>query len=157
MGGDPIQFLRETYPHRFNETVARVRERSGILFTVETFDRLLASGRVGRGKALLGTVTGVRPVLGLTPQGKVKPFGKAFGRERVITTLLDLVHDQVEGARQVRFGIIHVACPEIVDRVREALRTRYGEVEILEHPATPVIATHVGPGAWGLAYMVEDP
>ena len=23
-------------------------------------------------------------------------------------------------------------------------------------PITPVIATHLGPGAWGIAYMVED-
>jgi fatty acid-binding protein DegV len=30
-------------------------------------------------------------------------------------------------------------------------------VEILTAPVTPVIATHLGIGAWGLAYMVEDP
>jgi fatty acid-binding protein DegV len=29
-------------------------------------------------------------------------------------------------------------------------------VEILSAPATPVIATHLGIGAWGIAYMVED-
>ncbi len=56
----------------------------------------------------------------------------------------------------MRFGVIHVACPEVSERVTGLLRSRYGDPEILEHPATPVIATHVGPGAWGLAYLVED-
>jgi fatty acid-binding protein DegV len=57
----------------------------------------------------------------------------------------------------VRFGIVHVGIPEIVSEVRELLVARYGEVEILTAPVTPVIATHLGIGAWGLAYMVEDP
>ena len=59
--------------------------------------------------------------------------------------------------RSVRFGVVHVGMPEIVDEVSAALRAEYGEhVEILSAPATPVIATHLGIGAWGIAYMVED-
>ena len=39
----------------------------------------------------------------------------------------------------------------------EALRAEYGShVEVIGAPATPVIATHLGIGAWGIAYMVED-
>ena len=40
--------------------------------------------------------------------------------------------------------------------MRELLVARYGDVEILSAPVTPVIATHLGVGAWGVAYMVED-
>jgi len=41
--------------------------------------------------------------------------------------------------------------------VSNALRARYGKhVEILTAPATPVISTHLGIGAWGVAYLVED-
>ena len=32
-----------------------------------------------------------------------------------------------------------------------------GGGEILNAPITPVLATHIGIGAWGVAYMVEDP
>jgi DegV family protein with EDD domain len=134
----------------------RIRRRSGILFTVETFDRLLASGRVGKGKAWLGSALGVRPILGLTTEGLVAPFGKAIGSRRAVSALLGLVDRQVAGAQKVRFGVIHVACPEISEQVCRQLKGRYGDVEVLEHPATPVIATHTGPGAWGVAYMVED-
>jgi len=51
---------------------------------------------------------------------------------------------------------VHVGIPEIVPEVRELLVARYGNVEILNAPITPVLATHLGIGAWGLAYMVED-
>ncbi len=101
----------------------RIRAQSGILFTVETFDRLLASGRVGRGRALLGV----------------------------------MAEDMGAEPDKVRFGIVHVGAPDIVSDVRERLIERYGEVEILSAPATPVISTHLGTGAWGVAYLVEDP
>ena len=46
-------------------------------------------------------------------------------------------------------------CPT-PDSVTEGLRDRWGrDVEILASPATPVLATHLGLGAWGVAYLVE--
>ena len=116
----------------------RIRAQSGILFTVENFDRLLASGRVGRGKALLGTLLSVKPVLGLDRAGKVLPKGKAIGRKRVMTALLDaMAEDMGAEPEKVRFGIVHVGAPDIVPDVRERLIERYGDVEILIAPTLP--------------------
>ena len=135
----------------------RIRAQSGILFTVETFERLLASGRVGRGRAFFGTLLNVKPILGLDSAGKVVPKGKAIGRTRVMTALLDVMAEEMGiEPENVRFGIVHVGAPDIVPDVRERLIERYGSVEILSAPATPVISTHLGTGAWGVAYLVED-
>lgn len=138
--------------------LVRIRARSGILFTVRTFDRLIASGRVGKGKALLGRFLGLKPILGMTAEGRVEAFGKAFGDDRARPELLKILREQVpDTVEKVRFGIVHVAFPEIIQPVSETLRTIYGpKVEILSGPASPVISTHLGIGAWGLAYMVED-
>jgi len=140
------------------EEVERIRAQSGILFTVSSFDRLIASGRVGRGKALLGRFLGLKPIFGMNPEGHVTPYGKAFGDARARAELVRIARTQLpEPVESVRFGIVHVGLPEVVDAVAAELRDAYGErVEILSAPATPVIATHLGIGAWGLAYMVED-
>ncbi|MEJ2539480.1 MAG: DegV family protein [Gemmatimonadota bacterium] len=143
-------------PEEIVTELKRIRAQSNILFTVETFDRLLASGRVGKGRALLGSMLNVKPVLGLDQEGKVQPFGKALGSSRVRELLLETVAREVGGAQRVRFGIVHVARPEIVPPVTRWLKDRFGDVEILSAPATPVISTHTGAGAWGVAYMVED-
>jgi DegV family protein with EDD domain len=146
-----------TSPTDIVSELERIRSQSGILFTVDTFDRVIRSGRVGRGRALLGSLMQVKPILGLTAEGVVEPFGRAIGRKRVMQTLMDAVRANIApDARKIRFGIVHVGCPEIVDPVKEELRKRFGEVEMLSAPATPVIATHLGTGAWGVAYMVED-
>jgi DegV family protein with EDD domain len=137
--------------------LARIRDQSGIMFTIETFDRLLASGRVSRSQAFFANLLNVKPILAIDQDGRVVPRAKAIGRKRVILALLDAVaKDMGRVPETVRFGIVHVGIPEIVSEVRELLVARYGDVEILNAPITPVVATHLGIGAWGLAYMVED-
>lgn len=144
-------------PEEIVARLNRMRDRSGVVITVDTFDRLLASGRVGKGRALLGSVLNVKPILGVGRDGKIYPLAKAVGRRRAMEALLDAVAAQIPKGARVRFGIVWVGHDDIVEPVRERLRARYGkDVEILTAPATPVIATHTGPGAWGLAWLVED-
>jgi hypothetical protein len=137
--------------------LVRIRAQSDILFTVETFDRLLASGRVGRGRALLGSMLSVKPILGLNQDGKVAPVGKAVGSRRAQAVLLDTIAERLPVGSRVRFGIVYVGEDDIVESVSEELRARYGQdVEILSAPAAAAIATHLGLGAWGVAYLRED-
>ncbi|MDH5278514.1 MAG: DegV family EDD domain-containing protein, partial [Actinomycetota bacterium] len=51
--------------------LTRIRDQSGGFFTVDTFDNLLRSGRVGRGRAWLGTLLDVKPILEVGPDGRV--------------------------------------------------------------------------------------
>ena len=149
---------RASPPEEIVAELKRIRRQSGILFTVDTFDRLLASGRVSRGRAILGSVLSVKPILGMTPEGAVVPMGKALGRLRARGALIDAMAARMpKGAKKVRFGIAHVAYPEVIEPIRTELQRRWGpDVEILTAPAAPVISTHLGTGAWGIAYIVED-
>jgi hypothetical protein len=143
------------------ETIARelerVRDQSGIMFTVDTFDRLLASGRVGRGQVMIAGLLDIRPILEIGLAGTVNPVAKVRGRSHVPGRMLALLEERVpRTVGRVRFGIIHVDLPDIVEVMTAELRARYGEREILVTSVTPVIATHIGPRAWGLAWQVED-
>ncbi|MDE2982086.1 MAG: DegV family EDD domain-containing protein [Gemmatimonadota bacterium] len=137
--------------------VRRIRRQSGILFTVRNLDRLIASGRVSQFAGWFGGILDLKPVLGVGPDGKIKAYGKARGSTRARRLLMETVAAEIPpGARKVRFGVVHVAAPEIASRVCEELRERYGDGETLVSPITPTISTHLGAGAWGIAYMVED-
>ena len=149
LGWQPEEIVRE---------ITRVRTQSGIFFTVQTLKRLIASGRVGSGQALLAQLLGIKPVLEINIHGHVTSAGKAIGATRARSQLMKLVDERIpDGTERVRFGIFHVGMPEIVQPITDALRGRYGNrIEVLSAPATPVIATHLGIGAWGVAYLVED-
>ena len=107
---------------------------------------------------MLGRVRGVQPGLGVTPVGGLEPFGTAFGDARARPELLRQLRARIpHDVGSVRFGIVHVALPQIVEPVTAELRAMFGpQVEVLSAPATPVLATHTGVGAWGVAYLVED-
>ncbi|NJD09189.1 MAG: DegV family EDD domain-containing protein [Gemmatimonadetes bacterium] len=135
----------------------RIRAQSGIMFTVDVFDYLLKSGRVGRGQVMIAGLLDIKPILGVSPEGKVLPAAKVRGRANVLPRMLELLQEKIpRDAKQLRFGVVHVGCPEMIDQVSAALRERFGERETLVGPATPVLATHVGPGAWGVAWQLED-
>ena len=145
-------------PEDIVEELRRVRANSGLLLTVDTFERLIASGRIGRGPALVGRLLAIKPILGLAKDGAVVRYGQALGRTRAKAELLRILREQIPlEARKVRFGVVQVGMPEIVEEISQELRAEYGrDVEILSAPVTPVIATHVGVGTWAVAYLVED-
>jgi fatty acid-binding protein DegV len=88
----------------------------------------------------------------------VAAFGKALGTPRARAALLRILREHIPvEVQRVRFGIVHVGVPEVVEDVARQLRADYGEhVEILTAPVTPVIATHTGIGTVGVAFLVED-
>jgi DegV family protein with EDD domain len=136
----------------------RIRGQSGFFVVLDSFERALASGRIGRGRAWLGSLLDIKPVLDFDHTGKLVPVAKVRGRPAVLPKMLQLLEKKVpRESKRVRFGITHVAFPEILDQVIPEIRKRFGEdVEILTATATPVLATHAGEGAWAIAYMVED-
>lgn len=134
----------------------RVRDQSNVFFTVDTMEYLFRSGRIGRTKALLGGMLGVKPILSLTPDGRVVPIGRARGREAVVEAVFDLLDERLKGARQIRFGVAHFGAEAVAERIAEMLRTRYAPREVLVGPASASLGVHTGPGTWALAYQIED-
>ena len=135
----------------------RVRQQSGIFFTVDVFDNLLKSGRVGRGQVMIAGLLDIRPILTIGTDGKVEPIAKVRGRTNVAKRVIDELRARIPAtAEKLRFGVVHVGCVEKAEEISELLRREFGEREIMIAPASPVLATHLGPGAWGLAWQLED-
>jgi len=142
---------------RIAEELRRVRKQSGMLLTVDRYDNLLRSGRISRGKAWLAGMLDVKPILSLDPQGKVVPIERVRGKENVEARILAILDQRLTPRpKVVRFGVAHADAPEVAQRVRAALLERFHPRDCLVSLATGVLGTHVGPGAWGVFYQVED-
>jgi uncharacterized protein len=142
-------------PDRIAGELRRIRAQSGIFFTVDVFDNLLASGRVGRGQVMIAGLLDIRPILGLGADGRVHPLAKVRGKAHVEGRMLTALRERVPAdAKALRFGVVHVGCEDKALRVAERLRHTFGEREIIVTPASPVLATHLGPDAWGAAYQL---
>ena len=128
-----------------------------MLLTVDRYDNLLRSGRISRGKAWLAGMLDVKPILSFDTEGKVVPVERVRGRENVETRALALLEQRLTPRpRKVRFGVAHADAPEAAERIRSALVQKYQPQDCFVALATGVLGTHVGPGAWGIFYQVED-
>jgi DegV family protein with EDD domain len=135
----------------------RVRGQSGMLLTVDRFDHLIRSGRVSRGKAWIGEMLDVKPILSLDETGRVVPLDRVRGREQTVPRVLSWLERRLTPRPGVvRFGVAHTEAPEVAERVRTALVAAYRPRDCFVSLATGVLATHVGPGAWAIFYQVED-
>jgi DegV family protein with EDD domain len=139
------------------DELRRIRRQSGCFITVDRFDNLLRSGRVTRGKALLAGMLDVKPILSLDEQGGIIPVDRVRGRPNVVPRILSLLERRLSPRpASVRFGIVHAEAPEIAERVRAALVAAYQPRDCFVSLATGVLGTHVGFGAWGVFWQVED-
>lgn len=135
----------------------RLRGQSGLFLTVDTYENLLRSGRVSRGKAWLGGMLDVKPILTLDEAGKLGPADRARGREALFRRVLQLVDRRLTPRpRVVRFGIAHAEAPEVAERLRTALIAAFSPRDCFVSLASGVLGTHAGPGAWAVFYQVED-
>jgi DegV family protein with EDD domain len=135
----------------------RVRGQSGMLLTVDRFDNLLRSGRVSRGKAWIGGLLDVKPILSLDAAGQIVPADRVRGRDQVVARVLELLEQRLTPRPEVvRFGVAHAEAPEMAERVRAALVSAYRPRDCFVTLATGVLGAHVGAGAWAVFYQVED-
>jgi DegV family protein with EDD domain len=144
-------------PDAIVRELLRVRAQSGGFFTVDSLERLVRSGRLGRGRAWLGTKLNLKPVMALTMEGKIEPVGRVRGKDAARRRVLELLDRALTPRpRALRLGIAHGDIPEFADALRAELVARYRPMQCLVTPITPVIAAHTGIGAWGVFYQNED-
>jgi DegV family protein with EDD domain len=136
----------------------RLRGQSGMFMAVDTYDNLIRSGRVSRGKAWLGGLLDVKPILTLNGEGRVVPVDRVRGRDQVVPRMLQLLDRELAPRpKTVRFGIVHADAPEAAERLRTAIVAAYRPKDVFVSLATGVLGTHVGIGATAVFYQVEDP
>jgi DegV family protein with EDD domain len=120
--------------------------RCNILFAVGSLEYLAKSGRLGRARRLVGTALDIRPVLKIE-DGEVVPHRRTRGRKRQMAAIVERVKPAAEAGRPLFFG--HVAAPEQLSELAE----RLGVEEKLVAEIGGVVGSHVGPGAYGVAYL----
>jgi DegV family protein with EDD domain len=120
--------------------------RCNVLFAVGTLEYLAKSGRLGRAQRLLGAALDIRPVLRVE-DGEVVPHKRTRGRKRQLAAIVEEVKPAAEAGRPLFFG--HVAAPELLSELAE----RLGVEEELVAEIGGVVGSHVGPGAYGVAYL----
>jgi DegV family protein with EDD domain len=130
----------------------RVRDRVVSLIVVDTLDHLKRGGRLTGAQAALGTALKVKPILHLTPSGRVEVLERTRTWSRALARVGDLAAEAAGGG-PVDAVVVHAVAPERARELWEQVDARVDVRERLETLIGPIVGTHVGPGAVGIAVV----
>lgn len=133
--------------------VETVRENTQIFFAVDTLEFLHRGGRIGGASRFLGTALGLKPILFLK-EGKVEALEKVRTSKRARSRLFELVETAVEAKSPNNFiGVVHAGSENIAREVLDEVKEKFNPDELMLAELSPVIGTHIGPGAVGIGYV----
>ncbi len=132
---------------RITEIVPRIELYAGI----NTLKFLKMGGRLSSAVAFVGGVLGICPIISVK-DGKVVVVGKARGKSAVLTQIEELVKKSgVSADFCMTFG--HSNVPESAKLLQKTLKSHVSSKEVHRLEIGPVIGTHTGPGAYGIAFV----
>lgn len=137
---------RKTVAERLRALVPKAR----VICVVDTLTYLERGGRIGKARALLGSLLNVKPILQLK-DGEVVPLGRARGRPQALNRLVELLE---RDGRVSQLAIMHGAAPADAEKLRERVASDYPGLDILLTEIGAVLGTHTGPGVIGFTYLV---
>lgn len=140
-GGASIEDIRSI--------VGRMIPNVRIVMTVSTLEYLRRGGRIGRARALLGTVLRVKPILVLQ-DGEVHPG------ERVRTTRLaheHLFQNAISYKGITEAAVAYSTNAQDADSMRQRLKQALPGVNVRMARLGPVIGVHGGPGTLGIGIL----
>lgn len=129
-------------------------DRIKVVAMVESLKYLKMGGRLSQTSALVGTLLHINPVISIV-DGKVEVIGKTRGTKSAYTAMINYIKaNEADCSHVFIYGHADAkaSMEEFVRRSQEYTKectTAYGEIGA-------VVGTHLGPGAVGIAYVVQE-
>jgi DegV family protein with EDD domain len=146
---------RGTTDEEIEALVERHRRDAGLLFTVDTLEFLAKGGRIGRARALAGSLLNVKPILTIA-EGEVVPLTRVRGRARALEEFRRRFEAATTDGPGLHVAFAHAEAQETVDQLRELVVAARPAAEVeLVTSLGAVVGTHAGPGTVGFFWFQD--
>ncbi len=130
-----------------------LKENVKMFFIVNSFEYLIRGGRIGKAAGLVGTILKIKPILFIKGQvavlDKARTEAKALGR---LIKELDNAISTAGGHDKVILKLIYVYNPDVLIKIEEIISRKWPDMKYDIASVGPVVGSHVGPGAYGMAF-----
>ena len=137
-------FVQETIPHLCH------------WFTVGDLSQLRRGGRLSAGKAIVGNLLNIKPVLHVDHEGRLVPMESAKGRKKSVEALVRHMEETAIAPETQRIYISHGDCLGDAEVLAAAIQSNLGVASVTIGDVGPVIGAHSGLGTLALFFLGKE-
>ncbi|MFW6238426.1 MAG: DegV family protein [Halanaerobiales bacterium] len=144
-------------PHMIKNIITETRKNISIYFTVNSLEYLEKGGRIGKARALIGSLFNINPVLEII-DGEVTPLEKLRGKKKTFHRIKQLLEEELNNSNQAWVGILTGKAGREVEyssKLYNYVKNMDKKVKLINSLLGPVIGTHTGPEIYGTVIYKE--
>lgn len=141
----------------YDEIVKRsleLADQTNIYFAVQNLDYLVKNGRLSGASGFVGTLLKIKPILEITPEGKITTKEKVKTSKRALQRLVELAIEAMGDHQNCIVVVLHSLAKEDAEYIKNELinqKPELGEIDI--QFVAPAVGAHVGCGVSGVGII----
>jgi len=158
-GGERFQVMAAAFATKagwalnaIQERLKKIRENTEVIYTLDTLEYLARGGRIGRVKALAGSLLNLKPVIRVDSDGKYSTVGNGRTLSKSIGMIAENLHEKY-GSTPVWVTVLHGRFAEKADVLTAEIKEKLNIAKLEVTRISPVLGVHTGPGIVGAAVV----
>ena len=138
--------------HSIQERLEKIREKTEVIYTLDTLEYLARGGRIGRVKAMAGALLNLKPVIRVDSDGKYSTVstGRTLGKS--MNAIAEHLYNRY-AYTPVWVTVLHGRFAEKAEVLANELKTKLNIKKLEVVRISPVLGVHTGPGIVGAAVV----
>ena len=158
-GGERFQVLAAALADKagwtmnaIQERLALIREKTEVIYTLDTLEYLARGGRIGRVQAIAGALLNLKPIIRVDTDGKYSTVAKGRSIGKSMTMISEYLLEKY-GNTPLWVTVLHGRFAEKADALTAEFREKLNIAKLEVMRISPVLGVHTGPGIVGAAVV----
>lgn len=135
------------------DKVARVRQATETVYTLNTLHYLMLGGRIGRVRGTVGSLLRIKPLIAVDKQtGTYVQVGTGRSLKTAMRALVSYVAQCANTEAGIIAQVMHAEAQELADELQELITHHFHTRLLPMGQISPVLGVHTGPGLVGLCF-----
>jgi DegV family protein with EDD domain len=158
-GGERFQVISAALAAKANwtmqaiqERLAKIREKTEVIYTLDTLEYLARGGRIGRVKAMAGAILHLKPVIRVDTDGKYSTVTTARTIGKGMSEITEYLLNKYANA-PLWVTVLHGRFADKAEELSNELKEKLNIAKLEVMRISPVLGVHTGPGIVGAAVV----
>ena len=158
-GGERFQVMAAALASKANwamqsiqDRLEKIRDKTEVIYTLDTLEYLARGGRIGRVKAMAGALLNLKPVIRVDSDGKYSTVTNARTLTKSINAITEHLYNRYTNT-PLWITVLHGRFAEKAEVLANELRSRMNIAKLEVARISPVLGVHTGPGIVGAAVV----